>query len=88
MTIVFIDLSAARQIHRDQIDLYGGDTGILNEDLLQSALAVPRATFGGEWLHEFPHGIASAYLFDIAANHPFSDGNKRAGLATALTFLR
>ena len=81
MSIVFIDLPAARQVHQNRIDLYGGDRGLLNEGLLQSALAVPRATFGGEWLHEFPHGMAAAYLFHVVANHPFADGNKRAGLA-------
>jgi death-on-curing protein len=87
MPIVFLDLPSARLVHRNQIDLYGGDPGILNEGLLQSALAMPQATFGGEWLHEFPHGMAAAYLFHVVANHPFSDGNKRAGLAIALTFL-
>ena len=31
--------------------------------------------------------MASAYLFSIVKNHPFIDGNKRTGLAAALTFL-
>jgi death on curing protein len=31
--------------------------------------------------------MAAAYLFHIALNHPFIDGNKRTSLATALTFL-
>ena len=44
-------------------------------------------TFGGQWLHEFPHGMAAAFLFHICANHPFIDGNKRAAFATALFFL-
>jgi death-on-curing protein len=50
---------------------------------------MPHATFGGQLLHEFPHGMAAAYLFHIVivANHPFVDGNKRAGLACALVFL-
>ena len=31
--------------------------------------------------------MAAAYLFHIVQNHPFVDGNKRAGAATALVFL-
>jgi death-on-curing protein len=31
--------------------------------------------------------MAAAYLFHLAGNHPFVDGNKRAALATALAFL-
>ena len=55
--------------------------------LLKSAIAMPQATFGGEWLHEFPNGMAAAYLFHIVSNHPFVDGNKRTGFAAALAFL-
>ena len=32
--------------------------------------------------------MAAAYLFHIARNHPFIDGNKRTALACALVFLR
>jgi len=31
--------------------------------------------------------MAAAYLFHIVRNHPFVDGNKRAGLAAAIAFL-
>ena len=55
--------------------------------LLSSALAMPEASFGGLYLHTSLAEMAAAYLFHIAQNHPFLDGNKRAALATALTFL-
>ena len=55
--------------------------------LLESALAQPEASFAGEWLHVDIFEMASAYAFHICMNHPFLDGNKRAALVSALTFL-
>lgn len=74
-------------IHTDQIKLYGGSQGVRDIHLLQSALAQPEASFGGQWLHEDLFEMASAYAFHICQNHPFLDGNKRTALATALLFL-
>ena len=55
--------------------------------LLSSALAMPQASFGGVYLHTSLAEMAAAYLFHIAQNHPFVDGNKRAALAAALAFI-
>lgn len=55
--------------------------------MLFSALAVPSATFGGVSLHSGLHEMAAAYLYHIASNHPFVDGNKRVGAVAALAFL-
>ena len=55
--------------------------------LLEAALAMPRASFGGEWLHRDTYEMAPAYAFHLCRNHPFIDGNKRTGLASALVFL-
>jgi death-on-curing protein len=55
--------------------------------LLSSALAMPEAAFGGVLVHTSLAEMAAAYLFHIAKNHPFLDGNKRAALATALAFI-
>jgi death-on-curing protein len=74
-------------LHQKQIEDFGGDPGVRDLGLLQSAIAMPAGGFGGEFLHEFPHGMAAAYLFHIAANHPFVDGNKRTALDAALIFL-
>jgi death-on-curing protein len=54
---------------------------------LESALATPQATFGGEFLHPAIASMAAAYLFHITQNHPFLDGNKRTGTNAAITFL-
>ena len=66
---------------------YGGAPGLRDRGLLESAVAQPQATFEGKFLHEGLFAMAAAYLFYIVADHPFVDGNKRAGLLTALTFL-
>ncbi|MBU1430528.1 type II toxin-antitoxin system death-on-curing family toxin, partial [Myxococcota bacterium] len=55
--------------------------------LLESALAQPMASFGGHFAHPDLSSMAGAYLFHIVSNHPFVDGNKRAGLLAALVFL-
>ena len=66
---------------------YGGLPGLRDEGLLESAVAQAVATFGGEYLHNDIFQMAAAYLFHIVQNHPFVDGNKRAGAAAAVVFL-
>lgn len=87
MDVEFLTVEDALLIHRDQVDRYGGDDGLRDLGLLESAVAAPRAMFAGELLHEDPFQIAAAYLFHIVRNHPFVDGNKRTGAAAALVFL-
>jgi len=87
MSPVFLNLSEVLRIHRDQIERYGGEPGIRDLGLLQSALAMPAAGFGGRFLHNDLFEMAAAYLFHITRNHPFVDGNKRTGAACALVFL-
>jgi death-on-curing protein len=55
--------------------------------LLQSALAMPQASLGQEWLHRDLYEMAAAYAYHISQNQPFFDGNKRTALACALVFL-
>jgi death-on-curing protein len=84
---IFLSLAEVVEIHRDQIERYGGRPGIRDSGLLQSAVAVPQATMGGEYLHGDLFEMAAAYLFHIVRNHPFVDGNKRTGAVAALVFL-
>jgi death-on-curing protein len=83
----FLELTEVLYIHADQIERYGGDASIRDAGLLESAVAMPRAAFGGEFLNRDLFEMAAAYLFHIVQNHPFVDGNKRTGTATALVFL-
>ena len=87
MAPVFLTLAEVIEIHRDQTERYGGHRGIRDTGLLQSAVAVPQATMGGEYLHGDLFDMAGAYLFHIVKNHPFVDGNKRTGTVAALMFL-
>ena len=83
----FLTLDEVLGIHADQIRRYGGRPGLRDLGLLQSALGMPETTFDGEFLHGTPFEMAAAYLFHIARNHPFADGNKRTALMCALVFL-
>ena len=83
----FLTLDEVMDIHRDQIERYGGMLGVRDLELLESAIAAPQSGFGDQYLHGDLFEMASAYLFHVARNHPFLDGNKRVGIAAALTFL-
>ncbi len=83
----FLTLSEVLEIHKAQIEAHGGSDGVRDLGLLESALAVPQASFGGAFLHAAPFEMAAAYAFHIAENQPFVDGNKRTALAAALIFL-
>ena len=85
--ITFLNLGEVLEIHRDQIARYGGLPGLRDIDLLKSAVAMPQATFDGEFLHTDIFEMAAAYLFHIVGNHPFLDGNKRVGAVACLVFL-
>ncbi len=86
--IFFLTLAEVVAIHSDQIGRYGGQAGIREMALLESAVAQPQASFTGQFLHEDLFEMAAAYAFHISQNHPFFDGNKRTALASALVFLR
>ena len=74
-------------ILQDQIRRYGGSYGVRDPALLSSALAMPSATFSGEFLHADIFQQAAAYAYHLCQNHPFLDGNRRTALAAALVFL-
>ncbi|MFZ5828581.1 MAG: type II toxin-antitoxin system death-on-curing family toxin [Planctomycetota bacterium] len=87
MQPLFLDLDRVLRTHRSLIEHYGGAEGIRDVGLLHSAIAMPQASFGGEFLHKDLFEMAAAYLYHIVQNHPFLDGNKRTGAATAIVFL-
>jgi len=82
----FLSIDDVLILHANQVDLYGGEHGVRHPGLLESAVAQPQASFGGTLLHEFPFEMAAAYLYHIVQNHPFFDGNKRTGAASAIVF--
>jgi death on curing protein len=84
---VFLTLDDVLALHADLIERYGGSPLVRDVGRLESALAMPAATFGGERLHASLEEQAAAYLFHLVNNHPFVDGSKRTGLMAMLAFL-
>lgn len=84
---IFLDLEDVLLIHDEQLAKYGGAPGTRQLDLLESAVAMPRASAGCEFVHSNLFEMAAAYAFHIAQNQPFADGNKRTGLLAAIVFL-
>ena len=87
MRVEFLTLDEVLSLHADQIARYGGSALVRDVGLLESALAMPAATFGGELVHASLDEQAAAYLFYLVKNHSFVDGNKRTGLVAMLVFL-
>ena len=83
----FLTLKETLELHRRIIERTGGTMGVRDAGMLQSALAQPIMTFGGEDLYPTIIEKASALGFSLIKNHPFVDGNKRVGHAAVETFL-
>ena len=82
---VWVDLDVVLAIHDEQLAEHGGQPGVRDPGLLESALGRPR--------NQFAYGepsitrLAASYAFGISRNHPFLDGNKRTSLVVAELFL-
>ena len=87
MQSLFLDMDRVLRIHLSLLEYFGGEQGVRDIGLLHSAIAMPQASFGGEFLHKDLFEMAAAYLYHIGQNHPFIDGNKRTGAAAAIIFL-
>jgi death on curing protein len=72
-------------MHDEQLAEHGGASGVRDEGLLESALSRPlnRAGYGEPDIAE----LGALYAIAIARNHPFIDGNKRAGFMAMVFFL-
>lgn len=84
---VFLSVDDVLEIHCRIIEVFGGDVGLRDRGLLESAVAMPRATFDGTDLHAGWSQKAAAYHYHLCVNHPFVDGNKRVAVANAELFL-
>ncbi|WP_414624630.1 type II toxin-antitoxin system death-on-curing family toxin [Calothrix sp. CCY 0018] len=85
--IRYLVLIEVIELHRQIIEQSGGALGIRDFGALESALAQPYMTFGGEELYPTLVDKASAIGFSLVMNHPFIDGNKRIGHAAMEVFL-
>ncbi|KIC71039.1 Toxin Doc [Candidatus Protochlamydia amoebophila] len=87
-SMIYLSFEQIIELHDALIDKFGGLLGIRERGLLESALAAPMMAVFGVELHKTIYNKAAAYLFYIAKNHAFLDGNKRTAAAAALSFLR
>lgn len=88
MTPEFLEADTVHFLHDQSLREFGGHHGLRDAGLLASALARPvnRFAYGGADIDLYD--LAAAYAFGLARNHPFLDGNKRTGWASAILFLR
>ena len=77
----YISLSEVLELHQRIVKKSGGSTGLRDLGGLESAIAQPRMTFGGQDLYPTLIEKAAALCFSLVQNHPFIDGNKRVGHA-------
>ena len=82
----WLDVAEVIDMHSEQLALFGGADGIRDQGLLESALGRPK----NRWHYGETDlaGLAAAYAFGLARNHPFVDGNKRAAFHALVVFLR
>ena len=83
----YISISEVIELHRRIVEQSGGASGLRDLGGLESAIAQPRMTFGGQDLYPTLIEKAGALCFSLVQNHPFVDGNKRLGHAAMEVFL-
>jgi death on curing protein len=75
-------------VHYRLLSETGGEGGVRDIGLLESAVARPRATFDRQELYTDMFEKAAALMESLINNHPFVDGNKRTGIACTALFLK
>jgi len=83
----YLTLGEVLDLHRRVIEQSGGAEGVRDLGGVESAVAQPQMTFGGDELYPTIESKATALCFSLVMNHPFVDGNKRIGHAAMETFL-
>lgn len=84
---IWIGTELTLAIHQRQLAEHGGQAGVRDQGLLESALGRPRHLFAyADPTPDIP-ALAAAYAFGIARNHAFIDGNKRTAYVVCRTFL-
>ena len=83
----YLSLQEVISLHSLLIAQSGGSDGLRDRGALESAVAQPEASFGGEDLYPDLASKAGALGHSLIQNHPFVDGNKRIGHAAMEVFL-
>jgi len=84
---IWVRIDVVLAIHSRQLAEHGGDEGVRDRGLLESALARPknRRAYADE--NSDLAALAASYAHAITNNHSFVDGNRRTALAGCRTFL-
>lgn len=83
---VWLDRAAFERAHAKTLLRHGGLAGVRDTGLLESALARPQQIFAYDPECDLAR-LAAAYAFGRSRNHPYFDGNKRAGFLAMVLFL-
>ena len=86
--IHFLSVDEVISIQAETAAIEGGDSGLRDAGLLESAVAMPMASYGGHYLHPDVPAMAAAYLFHICQANAFVDGNKRTAVLAMIVFIR
>jgi death-on-curing protein len=85
--VVWIEKALVLGIHDRQLAEHGGQGGVRDDGLLESALARPQQLYAyGDPAPDLAD-LAAALAYGLARNHPFLDGNKRTAAVACETFL-
>ena len=87
MKHIKISAQLAEKIHEQLVSATGGASGLRDAALLESALSPGWQTGGGSESNRSAEDRAACVCFSIIENHPFVDGNKRAGIHLLLLLL-
>lgn len=83
----FLTIEEVLVLHELSLRAFGGQSGVRDRVLLESALTQPQLGTASGYVHAFPFEMAAAYGFHLARNHPFFDGNKRTAWLAMQVFL-
>lgn len=87
MMIVYLSVEQILALHEALVGRFGGAAAVRDRGALESAVARPAMTFGGEDLYPDVAAKSAALMHSLVLNHPFIDGNKRIGVSAAEYFL-
>lgn len=85
--MIKISVDMAELLHQLIVQETGGEIGVRDEGLLESALESAFATFDGQDLYPTKEEKGARIGYSLISNHAFVDGNKRIGMHIMLTFL-
>lgn len=83
----FLTVKDILLLHNIAIDEFGGSHGLRDLGLLESAVARPQSSYGGDDLYPTIFLKAGALVHSLLMNHQFVDGNKRTAMFAVMTFL-